>query len=1022
MEYDCFLLALRSSGTSDRRNENGSTLFLCALSMESGEEYLFRRMKSNYCFLLLASLLLVCCAKPSEIDDLQGQIDELKSVQIATIEQQIAGINGSLSSLEDTDKELKGYISSLQGTAVELQKSINATNEKIDKVETSLKVSIDAAKTDLLAQLQSLRTEMTGELATVNAALADLQAKDKSLEEKIDNLKKYVDEELKNSKDWVSATFATLEQYQGLVTDIAGIKGDIASVNASIADLETRLNGKIAADIASAVAGVNESIAKNVQGITSAYTSAIAKAKGEIESAYTQAIQTAITNSEASMQAWVNGRLTGYYTIAETDARIESLQSLLDGKIEAQKTYFSELLNGLKEEMTAKIEVNFGLITTLRGNLSNVETEISKHSSQIADNAEAVAANALLIRANADSIANNAADIVANRTRIADNNAAIAENARLIAANSEAIASLDLPLDAQRIAENTKSIGENAALIAANTAAISSNSEAIETNKANIANLRQELIDVKADLTTAYGEAIAEAIETSEGKMEAEITGKVSEINASIQSLSDRIDAEISSLKSRVTALENEVEKAKDKIAELASGLAELQEKVGKLIKRIQSITYIPKYSDGNIAVNNGNNGRTVGGDFEIRPHELLDELLETPSAISMQAVYTLSRSSSFVKLPVTSLSKKEDGVLTVEADFSGIDQEMINNGHFVSVALVIDNGTSSYVTSYTPVSPSDFTVEVTVTEPGTLKTLLTEGQQKTVVRLCVSGSLNEEDIRWIGHMSSVEYLNLQGTDMAELPQYAFACVDGYGSGLSKLKELILPDSCVDLNNALKNCYSLNRLIGRGIHTTNFPKGCHFSKMEIADCSGSGGLSSSLNPTVLIDTLVLYNYCFGSVGVGYNVEDESRMTNQIRIKGFSGQPKSQYISIPLFANEVIFEDGCVCPVGCVFDKSEKMVIPLNWEYLGYTGGVNCVTLSKRIIIPENAHLNRIIGRRYTDSIHGYDWGGEIECYLSMPPVIEYMNKDCTFYVPKKMLSKYKEAYNGLANVSVLSIE
>ena len=32
VEYDCFLLALRSSGTSDRRNENGSTLFcVCPL-------------------------------------------------------------------------------------------------------------------------------------------------------------------------------------------------------------------------------------------------------------------------------------------------------------------------------------------------------------------------------------------------------------------------------------------------------------------------------------------------------------------------------------------------------------------------------------------------------------------------------------------------------------------------------------------------------------------------------------------------------------------------------------------------------------------------------------------------------------------------------------------------------------------------------------------------------------------------------------------------------------------------------
>ena len=350
--------------------------------------------------ILIVLALLASCAKPGEIDDLQGQIDELKSVQIATIEQQIAGINGSLSSLEDTDKELKGYITALQGTAEELQKSINATNEEIDKLETSLKTDIDSAKKDLLSQLQSLRSEMAGELATVNSTLTSLQAKDESLEHKIADLKKYVSDELKGTKDWASATFATLEQYQGLVTDIAGIKADITAVNASIADLETRLNGKIAADIASAVAGVNESIAKNVQEITSAYTSAIAKAKGEIESAYTQALQMAITNSESSMQAWVNGQLTGYYTIAEMNAKLDVLaQQVSDGDIATLATLRGELA-AAKEELVAAyqaaiaeaISENKGVLRAelamqigeVNGKVSALETRVSALEAAVA--------------------------------------------------------------------------------------------------------------------------------------------------------------------------------------------------------------------------------------------------------------------------------------------------------------------------------------------------------------------------------------------------------------------------------------------------------------------------------------------------------------------------------------------------------------------------------------------------------------------------------------------------------------
>lgn len=41
---------------------------------------------------------------------------------------------------------------------------------------------------------------------------------------KIAELKAYVDDELKNTKNWGSATFATLEQYQSLCDEVATLK------------------------------------------------------------------------------------------------------------------------------------------------------------------------------------------------------------------------------------------------------------------------------------------------------------------------------------------------------------------------------------------------------------------------------------------------------------------------------------------------------------------------------------------------------------------------------------------------------------------------------------------------------------------------------------------------------------------------------------------------------------------------------------------------------------------------------
>ena len=166
-------------------------------------------MKKYFVILLAGlTLLFASCASNSDIDNLQSQIDDLKSSRIASIESQISSINTSISALQEADREIKGYITALQNTASELQKSINTANGKIDDLQKAL--------------------------ALVNTAIETLQAKDAALEKRIDDLKEYVDTQLKNAKDWVSATFATLEQYNGIVSEIGGIRGSISSINTCI--------------------------------------------------------------------------------------------------------------------------------------------------------------------------------------------------------------------------------------------------------------------------------------------------------------------------------------------------------------------------------------------------------------------------------------------------------------------------------------------------------------------------------------------------------------------------------------------------------------------------------------------------------------------------------------------------------------------------------------------------------------------------------------------------------------------
>ena len=124
--------------------------------------------------LLLGVLLTSCYDK--DIEEINNRLDAIEGTQIVSLQGQITAIKNTLPELEKADKELKGYIESLQSTATNLQKSISSTNAKIDEVEESLQNETATAKADVLAQLASLKANMEGELAQINATIATLQA------------------------------------------------------------------------------------------------------------------------------------------------------------------------------------------------------------------------------------------------------------------------------------------------------------------------------------------------------------------------------------------------------------------------------------------------------------------------------------------------------------------------------------------------------------------------------------------------------------------------------------------------------------------------------------------------------------------------------------------------------------------------------------------------------------------------------------------------------------------------------
>ena len=555
------------------------------------------------------SLLLVGCANyDSDINRIDEKLDRIENTRIKSLSEQIDRINVSLPELEQTDKDLKDMIKSLEGTAGDLQKAIAENGTKIEAVNADLAKALDelrstdakdkeevmaaltAAKAEIIARLDAMKTEAEKKLEAVNGTIAALQEKDTQLEKKISDLKDYADNVLAEAKehadkgiagakDWALATFSTLESQKAIEEDIASIKGSVEGLKASVADLEKRLTEKFSKDLETAVAGLDSKISEQVTALTAAYTNAISTAKTEIETAYTAAIKSAIENLEASLKDWVNETLTGYSTVAATEAGIAALKDDLEGQLSGQKAYLEGLLTSLSNDMTK-------------------------------------------------------------------NNAELKK------------------------------------LVDANAKAIEANKKAIEESAKKITQLESDLAAAKTEIKTAYEKAISDAVSASEGKLTKEISDRIAEVNKSIDDKVTKVQNAVDALTVKVADLEKSVQAISADLTALKNSVKDLED---RLNARIQSISYIPTYTDRVEEVyytftnRNINYVKDLALQFEVMPHEAAQKV--TVEQVSGQAAYPQTRAGSLTSFEVKSVSGDADGILTVVID----PVKFLNNNHYNS-------------------------------------------------------------------------------------------------------------------------------------------------------------------------------------------------------------------------------------------------------------------------------------------------------------------------------------------------
>ena len=215
---------------------------------------------------LMAGFILACsCVSQEDIEKLQNQID-----------QQNSRIQTSIAELENTDKALKEYIEDLKKTAENLQKSISETDAKLEAAKQEYEKNLSDTAAEVLAQLTAARTELQNQIDKINATIEILKARDTELEEKIEDLRDYVD-----------SAFVTTDQYNSVLETISSIQQTIEGLNKSVTAAETRIE-EVAASLEPLK---NEIISEITSSITADYKNAIASAKAETEAAYTKAVK-----------------------------------------------------------------------------------------------------------------------------------------------------------------------------------------------------------------------------------------------------------------------------------------------------------------------------------------------------------------------------------------------------------------------------------------------------------------------------------------------------------------------------------------------------------------------------------------------------------------------------------------------------------------------------------------------------------------------------------------------------------
>ena len=325
--------------------------------------------------------------------------------------------------------------------------------------------------------------------------------------------------------------------------------------------------------------------------------------------------------------------------------------------------------------------------------------------------------------------------------------------------------------------------------------------------------LKTQLSTTATEITAAYKKAIEEAITTNNGVINNKITNEIAAVN-------QRIASEVATINA--------------KIAELQAQVNQNTADIAKLLARIQSVSYIPRYDDGKATLEYASRISHVKLDFKISPKETVSELAKVwQSAVSVKAVYTETRAVSFIDMPIIKFEADEqNGVITLTASGENLVQEVFS-AQKASIALDISDGNNSITSTYIPLVTKEVDILDLFVPSNEIWYTSTDGKIVEPTR----ADAFDANIVSNTYKDGMGILKFDG-NVTQIYLYAF-CNQETQVGAENLKTITFPNSVEYIGDyAFDNCTSLTEVAVLGsisMRVRAFGGCTNITKVHISD-------------------------------------------------------------------------------------------------------------------------------------------------------------------------------------------